>query len=96
MPPPRQPAPMDIPDQDARDPGPDLGAAYGFRCVWLAALVAGALCVMVAFNVPAVQAATWAGLACFAGIVARIVQAEEYRVRAERTTEWRMRQQRRP
>jgi hypothetical protein len=45
-----------------------------------AALAVGAVLAVVALTAPAVQAGALAGLACFLGIVARVVQAEEHRM----------------
>jgi hypothetical protein len=45
----------------------------------LASLALAGAAAVKAFDAPAVQASTWAGLACLCGIVSRLFQVEEYR-----------------
>lgn len=66
------------PISDDREPGggPERAARYRVaECVF--ALAAGGFALK-AFEVPAVQAAVWAGLACCAAVFARIAQAEAH------------------
>ena len=64
-----------------RHPDSDGGgeaAAAVFGVFALLALVAASVMVLFALGLPAPQGAVWAGLTCFAGIVARILQAAAY------------------
>lgn len=87
----RKDEPLDLDDEDEpprrrRDtPPPPPGAvAAGFLGVakWLL-LGLGAVLAAVAFTQNAAQAAALSGLACFLGIAARVVQAEEHRHRRD-------------
>jgi hypothetical protein len=77
------PAPVSVPAKAARA---DAREADASKAEWssrnrvsqIVCMVLAAFCATEAFNVPAIQAATWAGLACCAAILARMAQAEAH------------------
>lgn len=77
--------PEDLPDEHDEDirrrprprRNPHPGDGWGVM-KWIA-FAGGAICVVIAISAPPVQAATWAGLACFSAIGSRLAQAEQHR-----------------
>lgn len=88
MPPDEKPIDLDDADRprkrrrpvepERESPPPHLVAANAFGVVKWVSLGVGVLLIVVALSQAAPWAAAFAGMACFAGIVARVFQAEEH------------------
>lgn len=70
-----RPRPLPL-DDDEPTPKPSARAVYGVL-KWVC-VGAGAVLALVALKAPGTVAATLAGLACFAGVLGRVLQVEQH------------------
>jgi hypothetical protein len=77
----------DAPPRTSRKAPPTIRPTEGAAAVWQilkwVAFVLGCVLCVIAIGQPAPQGAVWAALACFAGIAARLAQAEEIHLRGK-------------